>query len=125
MTVMMILPVVSTVGYSVSDTKDRQFDAGREEADDADRATDYGQILEEQTKEEAGEGAVRGILSAFGIDYAAETDQTATFFVKNTINLFLAIVALVALIILIYGFYKMLSASDNKEDYNYALKVVK
>jgi hypothetical protein len=26
---------------------------------------------------------------------------------------------------LIYGFYKMLSASDNKEDYNYALKVVK
>ncbi|USN54184.1 MAG: hypothetical protein H6765_06355 [Candidatus Peribacteria bacterium] len=40
------------------------------------------------------------------------------------LNYFLAIAGLVALIVLVLGFYKMFTASDNKEGYKEALQYV-
>lgn len=59
------------------------------------------------------------------VDYQDAENQRATFYIKQVINRFLAIIGLIALIVLVYWFYKMFFASDGEESFSEALKIVK
>jgi hypothetical protein len=59
------------------------------------------------------------------VDYQNADNQRATFYIKQVINRFLAIIWLIALIVLVYWFYKIFFASDGEESFGEALKIVK
>lgn len=63
-------------------------------------------IGEESTAEE--------IQRTFNVARDSEWDQRATDYIRVIINWFLAIVGLVALVVVVLGFYKMLVSSDNE-----------
>lgn len=59
------------------------------------------------------------------VAYQDAENQRATFYIKQVINRFLAIIWLIALIVLVYWFYKIFFASDGEESFGEALKIVK
>lgn len=65
------------------------------------------------------------IQKELGVAYDQAGDQRATYYIQQLINRFLAIAWLVALIVLVYGFFKMFFAKDNEEAFQEALKIVK
>lgn len=65
------------------------------------------------------------IQKELGVNYQNADNQRATFYIKQVINRFLAVIWLIALIVLIYWFYKMFFASDGEESFGEALKIVK
>lgn len=100
------------------------YDAGTE-TNNGNDATDLGKILKDDAVKPS-DSAISKIQKAFQIDYqdTKGVDQTATYFVKNILNWLLAIAGLVALIVLLYGFYQMFVAKDHKTGYEEAFKVV-
>jgi len=116
----------SLYAFSIDDVTDFPYDTGDEDISGAD-ATEIGQIIKEDSIDADsadGDGVVLQIMAAFGIDYTDQTDQTATFYVKEIINWLLAIIGLVALISMLWWFYKMLLAKDSEEWYTSAKKIV-
>ncbi len=76
-------------------------------------------------KEEAidpDDSASEQIQAAYKIDL--EDDQRATAYIKEVMNRILAIIGLVALTTLIYGFYRMILTTDNEEGYKNARKII-
>ena len=69
--------------------------------------------------------ASEGIQEGLWIAYENADDQRATFYIKEVINWFLAIVWLIALIVLVYWFYKMFFAQSGEESFTEALEIVK
>jgi hypothetical protein len=59
------------------------------------------------------------------VAYTQAEDQRATFYIQELLNWFLAIIGLISLIVLVYGFYKMFVAKDNAEAFQEALSIVK
>ena len=94
----------SLYAFSIDDVTDFPYDTGDEDISGAD-ATEIGQIIKEDSIDADsadGDGVVLQIMAAFGIDYTDQTDQTATFYVKEIINWLLAIIGLVALISMLW-----------------------
>lgn len=108
--------------FSVDEITDAPYDDWASLDKDEEALTIGKQV---QKEIDTNEGVVQKIMKAFKIDYNTQwQEQTATYFVKNMLNYFLAIAGLVALIVLVLGFYKMFTASDNKEGYKEALQYV-
>jgi len=115
-------PVFATA-FGVDDVKDFPFDGG-EKNKWGDNATDVGQVLKDEAIEKK-DGVVQKIMKAFGIDYIEKSDgQTATFYVKEVLNRLLAILWLVALLMLLFGFYKMFFSKDHEEGFTAAKKII-
>ena len=115
------------VWFDISDTTDWPYVdtnetvwAGAEED-----SVDVGVIL----KEWGVDGTLsvgQRIMSAFGINYFQDEgeSQTATYYIKEVINWALVIAWLIALIVILVGFYKMFFSSDNEEGFKSARKMV-
>jgi hypothetical protein len=101
------------------------YDAGTETTD-ANEATNLGKVIKDDAVKPS-DGALSEIQKSFQVDYQTTkgVDQTATYFVKNILNWLLSIAGLVALIVLLYGFYQMFVAKDHKSGYEEAFKIVK
>lgn len=82
-------------------------------------AIDLGKDLQELTTWE--DGVVKQLLEAMWFNF--DGDNLAVQFISNIINFFLVTIGLVALAILIYGFYKMF-VSKNDEGLESAKKLV-
>lgn len=87
-------------------------------------AIDFGKIIKNDAIDPT-DSASEQIQEKLGINYAQAENQRATYYIQELINWFLAIVGLIALIVLVYGFYKMFFAKDNAEAFNDALALVK
>lgn len=85
--------------------------------------TDIGQIIKEEAIDPT-DSASEQIQEAFNINLDAEDDQRATAYLKEVINWTLAIVWLVALTTVIYGFYRMVLSSDDQEWIKNARKII-
>ncbi len=59
------------------------------------------------------QGAVQRIIDVFFDNDLNTPQQKATYYIKGVLNLFLSIIGFVALVYLIYGFYKMFTASGD------------
>lgn len=111
--------------FNRGDHTDWPYDAGTETTD-GNAATDLWTVIKDDAVKD-NEGVLAKIQKAFQVDYQSSkgVEQTATYFVKNIINWLLAIAGLVALVVLIYGFYQMFAAKDHKSGYEEAFKIVK
>lgn len=89
-------------------------------------ALDVGKVIKE-TAIDPTNSASEKIQKALWVDYDAgiAKDQRATYFIKQLINWFLAIIGLVAVWVLVYGFYQMFLAKDNAEAFTEAMSIVK
>lgn len=94
------------------------------EAVDAEGAIDFGQLIKDDAIDPT-DSASEKIQEELGIAYTQAENQRATFYIQELINRFLAIVGLVSLIVLVYGFYKMFVSKDNAEAFQDALSIVK
>ena len=54
------------------------------------------------------------LIRSFGFDYLDKSPTTAAYYVALVINYFLSILAFIALLVLIYGFARILGAADDK-----------
>ena len=68
------------------------------------------------------DSASEQIQVAYKIDL--DDDQRATAYIKEVINRTLAVIGLMALTTLIYGFYRMILTTDNEEWYKNARKII-
>jgi len=82
--------------------------------------TDIGKILQEDSSDP--NGVSEKVQVAYKVNFTDK--QRGTAYLASIINWFLAISGLVALIILIVGFYKMFLAKDNEEALKDARKTV-
>lgn len=82
--------------------------------------TEIGKILEADSNDRG--STTQRIQSEYNVDF--EGDQRGTAFVASVINWFLAISGLVALVILVIGFYKIFIAKDSEEALKDARKTV-
>lgn len=112
--------VQSVFAFNFENTTKRPYDEKADEQGEA--AVDYGEIVKEDTLD--GDTASEQIQDEFGIAYDAPDEQRATFYIKEALNRFLAITWLVALAVLLYGFYKMFASGDNEEAMGDARKIV-
>ena len=87
-------------------------------------SVDLGKVIKEDAIDPE-DSASEKIQKELGVDYQNADNQRATFYIKQVINRFLAVIWLIALIVLIYWFYKMFFASDGEESFGEALKIVK
>lgn len=87
-------------------------------------AVDFGQLIKDDAIDPT-TSASEQIQEKLWINYAQAENQRATYYIQQLINWFLAIVGLVSLIVLVYGFYKMFTSNDNAEAFADALKIVK
>jgi amino acid transporter len=94
------------------------------EASDDDSAIDFWQLVKDDAIDPT-DSASEQIQEALGIAYSDAENQRATYYIQQMINRFLAIIWLVSLIVLVYGFYQMFAAKDNAEAFQEALKIVK
>lgn len=91
---------------------------------DGDVATDVGQVFKDEAIKDK-QWVVQKIMRAFNIDYIEKSNgQTATFYVKEVLNWLLAILWLVSLLMLLFGFYKMFFAKDHEEWFTAAKKII-
>lgn len=111
--------LAQSIGFD--DIKEKPYDAWND-LQQGDEAVDYGKIFEEDAISPTNSVAER-IQKFLGVDYS-NSEQRATFFIKNAFNRFLAIIGMIALIALIYGFYQMFTAEGNEEKYKEARKFV-
>lgn len=113
----------STVSaFSFDDVKEFPYEPWEEYVNTEDTVDAWQVFKDESVNNE--EWIVIQLMDAFGINYTDETDQTATFYIKELINWLLAIVGIVALISLLWWFYKMLLSKDSEEWYTSAKKIV-
>ena len=112
------LPTFAFDTSSVTDTPpiDNVFDTP-----DPAEATDLGTVFKETAIDDTA-GAVEGISAELQVAYVEP--QRASEFLRNVINRALGITGLIALIMIIYGFYKMFAAKDNEEAAKGALKII-
>ena len=105
--------------------QDWPYDAGTETTD-GNEATNLGKVIKDDAVD-PNDSAINKIQKSLQVDYqdSKGVDQTATYFVKNILNWLMSIAGLVALIVLLYGFYQMFVAKDHKSGYEEAFKVVK
>lgn len=94
------------------------------EATNDENAIDFGQLIKDDAIDPTDSASER-IQEELGIAYTQAENQRATFYIQELINRFLAIVGLVSLIVLVYGFYKMFVSKDNAEAFQDALNIVK
>jgi len=94
------------------------------EAVNTEDAIDFGQLIKDDAIDPTNSASEK-IQAELGIAYAQAENQRATFYIQELINRFLAIVGLVSLIVLVYGFYKMFMSKDNAEAFQDALNIVK
>ena len=109
--------------FSFDDIKEFPYAQWENEYINPEDTVDAGQVFKDDSVD-PDDGIVNQLMDAFGINYTDETDQTATFYVKELINWLLAIVGIVALISLLWWFYKMLLTKDSEEWYTSAKKIV-
>ena len=112
----------STFSFSFDDIKEFPYEQG-EELTNSEDTVDAWQVFKDDSVTNE-EWIVVQIMDAFGINYTDETGQTATFYIKELINWLLAIVGIVALMSLLWWFYKMLLSKDSEEWYTSAKKIV-
>lgn len=94
------------------------------DSESGEETIDVGQVLKDKAIDEK-DGVLQKTLRAFGIDYTEKDGgQAATYYVKEVLNRVLAILGLVALLMLIFGFYKMFVAKDHEEWFTAAKKIV-
>jgi hypothetical protein len=101
---LMVLFVPSIHAFSIDDVTDFPYDNGNEDISGAE-ATEIGQVIKDESIDadgSGGDGILLQIMDAFGINYTDQTDQTATFYIKEIINWLLAIIGLVALISMLW-----------------------
>ncbi len=105
--------------------QDWPYDAGTETTD-GNEATNLGKVIKDDAVD-PNDSAINKIQKSLQVDYqdSKGVDQTATYFVKNILNWLMSIAGLVALIVLLYGFYQMFVAKDHKSGYEEAFKIVK
>ena len=105
--------------------QDWPYDAGTETTD-GNEATNLGKVIKDDAVD-PNDSAINKIQKSLQVDYqdSKGVDQTATYFVKNILNWLMSIAGLVALMVLLYGFYQMFVAKDHKSGYEEAFKVVK
>lgn len=84
-------------------------------------AVDFGKIIKTEAIDPT-DSASEKIQKAYKINL--DDDQRATAYIKNVMNWILAIIWLVALTTLIYGFYRMVLTTDNEEWYKNARKII-
>ena len=109
--------------FSITDTIEYPFEGVTGDVD-GDTATDIGKQFKEISIEDK-QGVVQRIMRAFKIDYIEKSDgQTATYYAKEVLNWLLAILGLVALLMLLFGFYKMFVAKDHEEWFTHAKKII-
>lgn len=113
-----------TVFASAIADEGKTFPLGDGAAGAGEKSVDFWKTIKEKAIDPT-ESVSEKIQKALGIDYGDAKDQRATYFVQRLINRFLGIIGLVALIVLIYGFYQMFTAGDNSAAYDHAMKVVK
>ncbi len=94
------------------------------EASNDGSAIDFWQLIKDDAIDPT-DSASEQIQEELGINYGQAENQRATYYIQELINWFLAIVGLVSLIVLVYGFYKMFAANDNAEAFADAVKIVK
>jgi Type IV secretion system pilin len=87
-------------------------------------SVDLGKVIKDDAID-PDDSASELIQKELGVNYQNADNQRATFYIKQVINRFLAVIWLIALIVLIYWFYKMFFASDGEESFGEALKIVK
>jgi len=114
------LQSLAVLGFGIADVSDYPFDDGTP-GNSAD-AIDLGKVIKDVAIDPA-DSASEQIQKELGVAY--QSDQRATYYIKELINRFLAIAGLVSLIVLIYGFYKMFIAKDNAEAFKEAMNIVK
>lgn len=112
--------VVLAQDVRFNDVKDKPYDA-RNGTQQSEQAVDLWGVLNEDAVSPSSSVAER-IQQLLGVDYGSQ--QRATFFIKNVFNRFLAIIGVVALIVLIYGFYQMFANKDNEDGFKTAKKIV-
>lgn len=113
-----VFPVAS---FSVDDIKNPPYNQWADE--DGDEATNIWQAMKD-TSIDPNDGVSEWIQDSFGIAYDAEDEQRGTFYIKEVINAVLSIIWLVALAVLLFGFYKMFAARENEEAFKDARKYV-
>ena len=87
-------------------------------------AIDFWQLIKDDAIDPT-DSASEQIQQQLGIAYGQAENQRATYYIQELANRFLAIIWLIALIVLLYGFYKMFFAKDNAEAFQDAMKIVK
>ncbi len=121
--------VVSIVIWSIAlaqsvwfkDVKDAPFDAWNN-LEQGDQATDIGQVFDKDAIS-PNDSVSERIQKFLKVNYS-NTEQRATFYIKNAFNWFLAIVGMVSLIVVIVWFYQMLTADGSEEKFKEARKYV-
>lgn len=124
-TVCLSLSWVGAQDFQRDEYQDRPYDAGTETTD-GNEATNLGKVIKDDAVDPS-DSAISKIQKSLQVDYqdSKGVDQTATYFVKNILNWLMSIAGLVALIVLLYGFYQMFVAKDHKSGYEEAFKIVK
>lgn len=85
-------------------------------------ATEIGKLTKKYAIDE-NQWAVQRIIDLFFDSDLNTPEQKATYYIKGVVNLFLSIIGFVALIYVIYGFYKMF-ASEGEDGWSEAKKIV-
>lgn len=123
-----ILAVITTIWWV---TASAIANAGKEfplwdgtAAENNGSAIDMGKLVKEDAIDPKTSASER-IQNVLGVDYADAENQRATYYIQRLINRFLAIIGLIALGVMVYGFYKMFVAKDNAAAFQDALKIVK
>ena len=93
-------------------------------AEDNADAVDFWTLIKEDAIDPT-DSVSEKIQEELGVAYTQAEDQRATFYIQELLNWFLAIIGLISLIVLVYGFYKMFVAKDNAEAFQEALSIVK
>jgi len=85
------------------------------------QAVDIGQVIKDDAIDPT-DSASEKIQQAYKIDL--NDDQRATAYLKEVVNWTLAVIGLVALTTVIYGFYRIVLSSDNEEWLKNAKKII-
>ncbi len=85
----------------MEDITDFPYEEGYDASIGGEEAVDAGQVFKDDSVSDE-DGVVIGIMDAFGINYTDETDQTATFYIKELVNWFLVILGIISLIVLLW-----------------------
>lgn len=86
-------------------------------------ATEVGELTKAYAIDE-NQWAVQRIIDLFFDSDLNTPEQKATYYIKGVINLFLSVIWFVALVYVIFGFYKMFAAGSGEEGWEDAKKIV-
>ncbi len=112
--------IVFAQSIGFDDVKEKPYDVWND-TQQGEQAVDLGKVFEKDAIS-PGDSVSERIQKFLKVDYPSQ--QRETFFIKNVFNWFLAIIGMVALIVLIYAFYQMLTAEWSEEKLKEARKIM-